>query len=302
MFELWVPITLVAVVLQTLRTGLQKHLKATLTTSAITFVRFLFGVPFATALLAGLTAWSSDPLPAATAPFLVYAAVAGIAQILGTFFLIHLFSFRNFAVGTTYSKTEAIQTAVFGFAFLHERISLAGLFAILISMIGVMLISVVQGRANLRGFLTAWTGRVALFGFASGAGFAMAAIGIRAASLSLESGDFFTRATVTLFTVTAIQTVLMGVFMWLREPSAYREIRRNMPFSVLIGFTSVAGSLAWFSAITLQKAAYVRTLGQVELVLSLLVSYLVFREKSTRYEVLGMVMIVIGIIILLRYR
>jgi drug/metabolite transporter (DMT)-like permease len=109
-------------------------------------------------------------------------------------------------------------------------------------------------------------------------------------------------ASVTLAAVTAIQTLLMGIYMWLREPFAYREICRNLPFSVLIGLTSVAGSLAWFSAMTLQKAAYVRTLGQVELVLSLLVSYLVFREKSTRYEILGMAMIVAGIVILLLYR
>jgi uncharacterized membrane protein len=66
--------------------------------------------------------------------------------------------------------------------------------------------------------------------------------------------------------------------------------------------TGVAGSVCWFNAMTLENAAYVRTLGQVELILSLLTSYIVFKERSTRYEIVGMVMIVIGIIILLLFR
>jgi uncharacterized membrane protein len=53
---------------------------------------------------------------------------------------------------------------------------------------------------------------------------------------------------------------------------------------------------------TLENAAYVRTVGQIELVLSLLTSYLIFKERSSRYEIIGMVLIVIGIVILLRYR
>ena len=64
MFELWVPITIAAVIFQTVRTGLQKHLKAELTTSAVTYVRFLFGMPLAALYLASLV-WTTDaPVPA----------------------------------------------------------------------------------------------------------------------------------------------------------------------------------------------------------------------------------------------
>ena len=47
-----------------------------------------------------------------------------------------------------------------------------------------------------------------------------------------------------------------------------------------------------------------KTLGsrQVELILSLLTSYIVFKERSTRFEIIGMVMIVVGIVILLLFR
>ena len=79
-------------------------------------------------------------------------------------------------------------------------------------------------------------------------------------------------------------------------------IFRNFKFSFLVGLTGVLGSMAWFNAMTLENAAYVRTLGQIELIFSLLTSYVVFKERSTRYEIFGMVLIVVGIVILLLYR
>ena len=43
---IWIPITLFAVVMQTVRTAGQKHLTAHLDPIAVTLVRFLFGLPF----------------------------------------------------------------------------------------------------------------------------------------------------------------------------------------------------------------------------------------------------------------
>ena len=300
--ELWIPITVAAVILQTIRTGLQKHLKAELTTSAVTFVRFLFGMPLA-ALYLGAILWiGGEPMPAVSGRFLLLAFVGAIGQIIGTLLLVYLFSFRNFAVGTTYTKTEAIQTALFGLVFFGEALSIAGFTAILISGIGVMMISVVHGNATLRGFLVGWTDRIAMIGLAAGAGFAVAAVSIREASLSLNLDGFILPAAMTLLWVTLIQTVVMGVYMIVRERAQIVAIFRNFKFSFLVGLTGVLGSMAWFNAMTLQNAAYVRTLGQIELIFTLLTSYLVFKERSTRYELLGMLLIVLGIVILLLYR
>ena len=302
MFELWVPITIAAVILQTIRTALQKHLKSALTTSSVTFVRFLFGLPLAVMYLGAVLWATGDPVPAVHGEFLFLAFVGAVGQIVGTFLLVMLFSYRNFAVGTTYTKTEAIQTALFGIIFFGEAISLAGFAAILISVAGVMMISIVHGQANLRAFLTSWMQRVAVIGLISGAGFAVASVAIRGASLSLGLPGFVLPAAVTLVFVTLIQTVLMGVYMLLRERDQLLAIVRNARFSFLIGLTGVMGSIAWFNAMTLENAAYVRTLGQIELVFTLLTSYIVFKERSTRYELLGMALIVAGIVILLWYR
>ena len=302
MVELWIPITIGAVIFQTIRTGMQKHLKGALTTSAVTYVRFLFGFPVAVLYLVILLGTTGQAMPRVSAAFVFYVFLGGAGQILGTFLLVHLFSFRNFAVGTTYTKTEAIQTALIGLVFFGQTMSWPGFLAIVVSVTGVMIISIVHGHATLRGFLTSWTNRIAAYGVLSGAGLAVAAVGVRAASLSLHLDGFLVPAAVTLVWVTGMQVVAMSVYMLWRERTQIAAIFRIFRFSSLVGLTGVLGSICWFNAMTLQNAAYVRTLGQVELILSLLTSYIVFKERSTRFEIIGMVMIVVGIVILLLFR
>ena len=60
----------------------------------------------------------------------------------------------------------------------------------------------------------------------------------------------------------------------------------------------MGGSYCWFWAFTLQNAAYVKALGQVELLLSLLASVLFFRETITLRELLGMSLLMLSILAL----
>ena len=59
------------------------------------------------------------------------------------------------------------------------------------------------------------------------------------------------------------------------------------------------GSVGWFTAMALQNAAYVRAVGQVELIFTFLTSVIVFKEKVTVNEIFGTVLIVGGILVLL---
>jgi len=68
--------------------------------------------------------------------------------------------------------------------------------------------------------------------------------------------------------------------------------------SSLVGVTSMLGSFGWFVAFALQNAAYVKAVGQVELVFTFLASYFVFKERSTRKELLGIGLIVASILLL----
>ena len=51
---------------------------------------------------------------------------------------------------------------------------------------------------------------------------------------------------------------------------------------------------------TIQNAAYVRTLGQIELVFTFIVSVLFFRERPTVLEVFGILTVIGGIVVLLQ--
>ena len=66
-----------------------------------------------------------------------------------------------------------------------------------------------------------------------------------------------------------------------------------------IGSLSGLGSFLWFVAFNLSFIAYVKTLGQLEFLLSLLMSAYYFKEKIYKYELIGMIIVVIGNIILL---
>src|SRR5690349_12181525 len=121
--ETWVLITIAAAFLQNVRSAMQKHLKGVMGTTGATFVRFGFGLPFAFLYLVVLWQVVGRPLPVPNGTFFLWAVIGGLAQIAATFLLVHLFSFRNFAVGTAYSRTEPAQAALFGLIFLGEKAS-----------------------------------------------------------------------------------------------------------------------------------------------------------------------------------
>ncbi|MCO5128771.1 MAG: EamA family transporter, partial [Rhodobacteraceae bacterium] len=54
----------------------------------------------------------------------------------------------------------------------------------------------------------------------------------------------------------------------------------------------VFGSMGWFAAVSLQNAAYVRAVGQVEIVFTLLASALFFRERLKLREGAGIALVV----------
>ena len=297
--ELWVPITLAAAFMQNLRSALQKHLKGSLSTSGATFCRFIYAVPLALAYVALLGEGFGFEWPDPNPRFALFAMVGGVTQITATALLVYLFSLRNFAVGTTYSKTETVQAAVFGLVILGEPVSLAAALAIGISLVGVMLISVAKSRLTLRNLFLGWTGRAAFIGVLSGTFFGLSAVAYRAASLSLGGEGFLMQAAFTLACVVVFQTAVMAVWIRLREPGELSRVIGHWRVASLVGVSGMLGSAAWFTAMTLENAAYVRAVGQIELVFTLVASYFFFRERSTALELVGIVLIVGGIVILL---
>ena len=294
--ELWIPITLAAAFFQNLRFMLQKSLKGRLTTLGVTFSRFVFAAPLAWLVVFGLLLRPGTVWPGLTIEFAVYATVGALAQIVATALLVALFSLKSFAVGVTFSQTETVMTALLSAAILSEPVSGAAWVAILVTVAGVIAMSGLPSPAN---WASGILGRAAGIGIASGVIFAMASIGYRGASLALVQGDFLIRGAVTLAIVTTFQTVVMAGWMAAREPGQMARVFGAWRVAIWVGLTGMLGSLGWFTAFTLQNAAYVKSLGQIELVFTVLATLFFFREPIRRAEAVGIGLIVLGILMLI---
>jgi len=295
--DLWIVVTLAAAVFQTGRFMLQKYLAtATLSASGATFSRFFYSAPFILLLLATYL-WLSDlSLPDLAPGFWLYGLMGGTAQILATVCVVLLFKQRNFAVGITFKKTEVIQTVLMGWVVLGEGVTQLGFAAIALGVVGLLLLS---GGPETSGWrLGDLRNRAAGLGIASGFLFSISAVCYRGASLAVLSDEPVLRASVTLAAVVSMQTMIMAVWLHYREPGQMRAVWNARRVALWIGLTSMGGSLCWFIAFTLQNAAYVKALGQVELLLSIMASTLFFRETISRREWAGITVLVSSILML----
>ncbi|SDI55065.1 EamA family transporter [Salipiger marinus] len=295
--DLWIAVTLSAAFFQTLRFMLHKVLSTgALSSTGSTFARFAYASPGALLVVGGYLVWTGQDWPHLTPAFWAYAMMGALGQILATIFVVMLFQQRNFAVGITFKKTEVIQTALVGLAILGENLSAAGWGAILVGLVGVLLLSETPGLSG--NWLRRMATRSVALGLASGFFFAFSGVGYRGASLQIASDAPFLRAGVTLVCVTLSQSLAMALWLRLVEPGQITAVWAARRRAIWLGLASMAGSLSWFTAFTLQTAAYVQALGQVELVFSLMASVLFFRERITRRELVGIGVLSLSVLIL----
>ncbi len=300
--EIWIPITIAAAFCQNLRSALQKHLKGKLSTGGATYVRFFYAWPFAILYIWGLNEFAGMPYPEVQGLFILYCIAGGASQIIFTALLVWLFSFRNFAVGTTFSKTETAQVALLAFLLLGDTLSLGAVLAIVVSVIGVMAMSVAQTNITFRTLLSGLTEKSTLIGLTSGLFLGASVVFFRGAALELDYDGFIMPAAFTLAVAVVIQTIIMGVYLVWREPGQMTACIRNWKWAGAVGVAGVLGSIAWFSAFTLENAALVRAVGQIELVFTFIASVVFFREKSTRLEIIGILLVCLGIVLILFLR
>ena len=297
--SLWIPITIVAAFLQNLRSVLQKAIRGRLSTAGAAYARFVYALPLAMLYLWGLQAVGGFMVPQANATFVLYCALGGIAQILFTVVLLWMFSFRSFAVGTTFSKLEVVLIAVIGGILLGDTVGPLAALAIGIGAAGTVVLAMTETDLSPRALLRGVTEKATLIGLLSAALLGASVVCFRGAALALGSPDFIMSAALTLVVALTIQTLAMGAWFLIFDRAelgrVFTEWRRAAP----VGLVGMACSACWFMAFTLQNAAYVRALGQVELLFTFAAGVFVFGEKTTRTEVIGVALIVCAILLIL---
>jgi len=200
---------------------------------------------------------------------------------------------RSFVVTTAYLKTEAIQTAIFGFVFLGDHLTWPKVLAIVIATIGVVITALRPGGG--KGFAEL---KPTITGLVAAAAFALSAVGFRGAIITVPGVSFVTASSFTLVLGLFVQTLILTIYLLWRAPKVLHAILVLWKPSMLAGFVGAFASQFWFLAFALTAAANVRTLALVEVLFAQAVAYYSFKQPVSAREIFGIVLIVIGVALL----
>jgi drug/metabolite transporter (DMT)-like permease len=289
---MWIPITLAAATFQVLRTSRQHQLRSVLSVNGAGFVRYAYGFPLALIVAVITFGVVGATIPEIPGRFWPIITGAGIVQILGTVALLRAFDLRDFAIGTVYAKTEVILVAVVSAVALGEPLEPLGWVAAVVCMAGVAWLAAPD---RLRDILGSARDPAALMGVAAAACFATAAVGIRAASTSME-GPTWNRALLTLTVMLGIQTLVNASQLAVTDRAELTNVGRAWRSALPVGVLSLCGSIGWAVAVTLANAAKVRTLGQVEIVIAFAISAWVLHEQHSRAEYTASALVLVGVV------
>ena len=299
----WIPIVIAAALFQTVRNAAQRSLAAELGTLSATLVRFLYGLPFAAfwlvVVLHFLPATTTLPdLGASHWPYWAWLAAGAVAQIMATSLLLLAMAERNFVVGVALAKTEVLQAAVLAAVLLLDRPGLWSILAMVCASGGVLLLSAPQ--SGLRDVLrpSAWHGKAAFAGLASGACFAMASVGYRGAALTQPGVSPWLIGASGVLLAQLLQTALLGSWIRWRDPGKWGQIARAWRISSVAGAMGALASIGWFTAFAIQTVAEVKTLGLIEVIFSYLVSRKMFDENLSRAERVGLGLVTVGLVVI----
>ncbi len=292
---LWAAFTIVAAAAQTIRNAAQRELTGKLGTVGATQVRFLFGCPFAVIFLVVLVA-TGGTLPRPTLEFWPWLFGGALTQIAATALMLAAMGERSFVVAIAYIKTEPVQVALFGLFFLGDAVTPMMAAAIAIATAGVIIISIKPG-ALLGAAGSSW--RATLLGLAAGTAFALSAIGFRGAIVGLHQPSYAMAATFTMVAGLVVQSILLSVYLALRERAVLAAILTAWRPSIFAGLMGAVASQFWFLAFALATAANVRTLALVEVLFAQAISRFVFRQPASAREGAGVTMIVAGVVLLI---
>src|SRR6476620_10439854 len=183
--SLWIPFTVIAALGQVARNAMQRSLTGPLGTWGATNIRFLFDFPFSIVFFVVVIAVTGDRIPWPTASFWPWLLLGALSQIVATGMMLVAMNDRSFVVTTAYLKTEAIQTAIFGFIFLGDHLTVLKVIAILVATVGVVITALRPGGEKRFAEL-----RPTIVGLVAGAGSALSAIGFRGAIINVPDVSF----------------------------------------------------------------------------------------------------------------
>jgi len=287
----WIFLTVFATFMQAWRNAFQSKLGQTVKVPGVTLARFIWAGPIAALYLALLYYFEPTTIPVFNPSYWLYILAASGMQIIATGLMVKLFKMNNYAVGAGLAKSEAIVAAVLGMLFFGTSLSLLGWLGVIIGGVAVFLMSAAKGFKGLS--LT-----TILMGLACGSAFALTSLWVREASLQLNLGFPYSAAWVLLMVI-SIQTMALVAYLLLTDPTTLKALWQRPGLTLLISVSSCLGSIGWFSAMSLQNVPYVKTLGQVEIFFTLLISTYWLKQKVQIKDAFGLALIAVAAVLVI---
>jgi len=288
---MWVYFTLLAAFSQAWRNAFQSQLSQDVNVVGVTLARFLWAGPLVFLYLVALYIFEPAPLPNLSLKFILFVSGAALLQILATALMVQLFKLNNFAVGAGLAKSEALVAAILGTIFFGTNLSWFGWIGVLIGAIAILLMSSRQGMTGL-------SLKTLCLGLGSGTCFALTSLWVREASLTLDLPVIHRAAWVLLLVIT-LQTILLVSYLLAKDRKTFQLLLSKPRLTFLTSFSSCIGSIGWFSAMALQSVPYVKTLGQVEVFFTMLISYFWLKQPIKMKDSLGLLLIAIAAIMVI---
>lgn len=279
----WILFTLGAVILQTVRNALQSKLSGAVNTSGVTLSRFILAPPIALVYLLILYSSSASQVPEFSGSFIAVILCASLLQIAATSLMVILFKQKNFAIGAGLAKSEALVAGVVGMLFFGSYLTPLGWAGIVIGGIAVFVLS--SGN-RLHGISV----KTMAIGLACGTCFALTSLLVREASHMLNVQHPVAAAWVLLW-VLCVQAITLSGYIALTKPYVFRQLTNAKKQVLAISTVSCVGSICWFTAMALQHVALVKTLGQLEVLLTLVLSHYWLKNAVTKREIAGLLLI-----------
>lgn len=288
---MWIAFTLFAAAMQSWRNAFQNQLSKKVSVVGVTLARFIYAPPIALLYLYLLHVWQPEPLPDFNTDFFRFVVSASITQIIATGLMVVLFKQHNYAIGAGLAKSEAIIAAIVGMLFFGTVLSGLGWIGVAVGGIAVFLLSKAPNSSSTS-FITV------LVGLACGLSFALTSLWVREASLTLTT-PFPHRAAWVLVSVISLQAICLTLYLTIFDRNSLLALWQRPRLTLLTSLSSCLGSIGWFSAMSLAAVPYVKTLGQVEVFFTMLISVFWLKQPVQRKDAVGLILIAIAAVLVM---
>ena len=279
---LWIFVAIFAAALQTFRSAFQKRMIPDIGKFGATYIRFIYALPFTFLIFIFWFFILKNEIPKLNNLAIFYCFIGALCQVLFTLLLMIIFSYRNFAAGIAFSKTEVLFAALIEIFILNIVFLPIINFGIILGVFAVIFLSVAKETTNIndvlvkisKSFFTFST----LFGVLTGLILAGSTVGYRMAIINVEGHILDATIYLSILAV-FIQSIMMGVWLYYYKRDEFKLVFQFWKKSLPAGICGSGATAGWFLAFALATAAEVRAVGQIELIFSIIISIIFLKKK-----------------------